>query len=375
MIKKIKDNFLLLIVFFTICGLIAGILGTLLTRLYFLEDSSSYFSQELNLNQLNNTRSSLIIRDPKKVVVNQDVKVEETLGSIERSLVSVFKEIPEEADGYYPLEDPLFVGLIITDDGWVIASLPKNIRDNFNAKLYTVITSDRKTYQVDKINILKDYAGDVVFFHLEGATNLPVRKIVPRSELSLGQSLLVVDSKKNTWPTNLSSLKRSADVLSSDSLNAFLELANNLEKDQENSFVFNLAGDLVAVIGSDKEIVPAFTYINYWQDFAKPEASSRPFLGVNYLNLSAVKISGLDSTKGALIYKKSGQAALVKNSPAALAGLQEGDIITWVNNQEVNQENDLGDLLARYKAGDVVTISYLRDNLEKQIDITLGELE
>lgn len=375
MIKKIKDNFLLLIVFFTICGLIAGILGTLLTRLYFLEDSSSYFSQELNLNQLNNTRSSLIIRDPKKVVVNQDVKVEETLGSIERSLVSVFKEIPEEADGYYPLEDPLFVGLIITDDGWVIASLPKNIRDNFNAKLYTVITSDRKTYQVDKINILKDYAGDVVFFHLEGATNLPVRKIVPRSELSLGQSLLVVDSKKNTWPTNLSSLKRSADVLSSDSLNAFLELANNLEKDQENSFVFNLAGDLVAVIGSDKEIVPAFTYINYWQDFAKPEASSRPFLGVNYLNLSAVKISGLDSTKGALIYKKNGQAALVKNSPAALAGLQEGDIITWVNNQEVNQENDLGDLLARYKAGDVVTISYLRDNLEKQIDITLGELE
>lgn len=371
-----------MIALFTICGIFAGILGTLITKLYFTDSSYlPYFDKELDLNNLNNNHSGLIIRDPKKVVVNQDLKIEETINSLSSSLVSVFKETPEKNNddknkpNYYSLEKPLFIGLVITSDGWVMSSLPDDIKENFNLKSYLAISADRKVYRIDKINILKDTTGDVIFFHLADANNLPVRKIVPRAELSLGQSLLVIDNGKNVWPTNLSSFKKSSNVLNSDSLSAFLDLANNSEAKQRNSFIFNFGGDLVAVIGADKSIVPAFTYSGYWQDFNKPGTISQPFLGINYLDLATAKILDINLNKGALIYPDSNKVAVIKGSPAAVSGLVAGDIITWVNNQEIDNTNDLADLVTKYKAGDKVTLSYMRDNQERQIDVQLGALK
>lgn len=369
-----------MIILMTACGFAAGILGTLLVR-YMVEDSYlPYFNQELDLNNLNNNRAGLVIREPKKVVVNQDLKIEETLNSVSGSLVGVFKESTvKSADAnkleYYSLEKPLFIGLIVTGDGWVISSLPDDIKETFNAKNYLAITADRKVYRIDKVNIIKDVSGDAVFFHLLEANNLPVRKTVSRSELSLGQSLLVIDNERNVWPTSLSSFKKSIGVLSSDVPQALLDLANDSEAKQRNSFIFNFAGELVAIVGTGKDVVPAFVYNNYWQDLGKQSVSGRPFLGVNYLDLSAVKILDMNVNKGALIYPGDDKVAVVKNSPAAKAGLVANDIITWVNNQEVNSENDLADLVARYRAGDKITLSYLRDGQERQVEVVLGNLE
>lgn len=364
----------------TVCGFAAGILGTLLVR-YMVEDSYlPYFNQELDLNNLNNNRAGLVIREPKKVVVNQDLKIEETLNSVSGSLVGVFKEstvksMDPNKPEYYPLEKPLFIGLIVTGDGWVVSSLPDDVKETFNTKNYLAITADRKVYKIDKINIIKDVSGDAVFFHLLEANNLPVRKTVSRSELSLGQSLLVIDNERNVWPTSLSSFKKSVGVLNSDIPQAFLNLANDSEAKQRNSFIFNFAGELVAIIGTGKDIVPAFVYNNYWQDLGKAEVSGRPFLGVNYLDLAAVKIPELNISKGALVYPGDDKLAVIKNSPAAKAGLLSGDIITWVNNQEVTSENDLADLIARYRAGDKIILSYLRSGQESQVEIVLGNLK
>lgn len=363
------------------CGMAAGIFGTLLMKNVLDNPYSSYFSQELNLNNLDGVRAGLIIRDPKKVVVNQDVKIEETFNSVAGSLMGVFKEVPLKNNtdvtklDYYLLEKPLFIGLVITGDGWVMSSLSEDLKDNFNIKNYLAIGPDRKIYRIDKINILSDSSGGVVFFHLVDANNLPVRKIAARSDLSLGQSLLVVDNNKNVWPTNLSSFKKSIGVLNSDSPRAFIDLANSSEAKQRNSFIFNLAGDLVAVIGANKEIVPAFSYNNYWQSLGQMNKLSRPFLGVNYLDLSAIKTSSINLSKGALIYPGADKVAVVKGGPAAVAGLMAGDIITWVNNQEIGPGNDLSDLIANHKPGDKITLSYVRGGQEKQVDIKLEELK
>ena len=382
MANKIKSNLLWVVVLTVVLGLTAGVCGEIITRVYILNDFSlPYFSPEVNLTDLNGNRSNLIIRDPKKVVVNEDIKITETINSLSSSLVSVFKEIVPKtgADAtkpdYYPLDRPLFKGLIITSDGWVMSSLSGDIKDDFAVKGYVVVTSDRKVYKIDKISIIKDLPGDVIFFHLAAATNLSVRKIVPRAELSLGQSLLVIDNNNNVWPTSLSSFKKTPDVLNSDSLNARIALANNSDAIQKNSFVFNLSGDLTAVISGAKEIIPAFAYDSYWQSFWKKGLATRPYLGVNYLDLSAVQIPGIILEKGALIYPSSDKVAVVKESPAALAGLLAGDIITWIDNQEINGANDLADLIAKYKPNDKITITYIRGGQEKELELKLGQLK
>ncbi len=382
MFTKIKNNIFLLIILTVVCGLVAGICGEIVTRVYFLNDFSfPYASQELNLSDLNANRSNLIIRDPKTVVVNQDVKVSETVSSLAPSLVSVFKEISPKVPtdnlkpDYYSLDNPLFLGLIITSDGWVMSSLPAELKDSFATKGYVAISSERKIYQIDKITVLKDLPGDVIFFHLREATNLLVRKIAPRAELSLGQSLIVLDNHNNVWPTTLSSFKKTPEVLNSDTLNARLLLANNSDAIQKNSFVFNLAGDLTAMIGANKEIIPAFSYSVYWQSFNAQMLAARPFLGVNYLDLATVRIPDLNLTKGALLYPASDKISVVKDSPAALVGLKAGDVITWIDNQEINATNDLADVLANYKPGDKITVTYLRAGQEKELNLKLGELK
>ncbi|MEI6529189.1 MAG: PDZ domain-containing protein [Candidatus Falkowbacteria bacterium] len=382
MINKIRKNILLVISLSVVFGLAAGACGEIITRVYFLNDFSlPYFSPDVNLTDLNNSRSNLIIRDPKKVVVNQDLKITETINSLSSSLVSVYKEIaakpsvdPLKPD-YYPLDRPLFIGLTITSDGWIMSPVPAEVKDSFAVKGFVAIASDRKIYKIDKITILKDLPGDVVFFHLENATNLPVRKIVPRAEISLGQALLVIDNNNNVWPTTLSSFKKTPDVLNSDSLNARLALANDSEAIQKNSFVFNLSGDLSAVISGTKEIIPAFAFDSYWQSFWKKGLATRPYLGINYINLSAVRIPNLNQDKGALIYPTVDKVSVVKDSPAALAGFVSGDIITWIDNQELNNASDLAELISKYKPGDKITVTYIRDAQEKVVDLKLTELK
>ena len=248
-----------------ICGLAAGALGEIITRVYILKDFSSTFSSEVNLSNLNANNSGLIIRDPKKVVVNQDVKVAETVANIRPVLVGLFKEIAttspaissQKAD-YYKLDEPLFVGLVITSDGWVMALVPADFKTDFKFKNYVVIGSDRQLYHIDKLANLKNLPGDPLVFHLAGASNLPVKKIIARADLTLGESLLAINAWDSVWPTTLNALVKTPTVLSSDSLNVRLSLADT--GNLSNSFIFDLAGDLAAVITADKQLIPAFSY-------------------------------------------------------------------------------------------------------------------
>jgi membrane-associated protease RseP (regulator of RpoE activity) len=201
-----------------------------------------------------------------------------------------------------------------------------------------------------------------------------------RADLSSGQSLLIINNPVVAWPATLISLQKvsgaladSSGVRSSDSFAGQL-VVSALGGPFKNSLIFDLAGNLTALINADSNITPAFTYSSYWQGLINPNASvGRPSLGVNYLDLSVSSPVGLNFSTGALLYPTATQPAVLKNSPAQVAGLVAGDIITWVNNQEVNASNDLADLIANYQPGDKITLTYHRAGADYLVDVKLGE--
>jgi serine protease Do len=77
--------------------------------------------------------------------------------------------------------------------------------------------------------------------------------------------------------------------------------------------------------------------------------------------------------KGALIFSASGQQglAIIANSSAAKAGLKINDIITSVSGQEISANNTLPDILYKYKKGDAVELTVLRDGQEMKIKVEL----
>ncbi|HAE14547.1 MAG: PDZ domain-containing protein [Chitinophagales bacterium] len=66
---------------------------------------------------------------------------------------------------------------------------------------------------------------------------------------------------------------------------------------------------------------------------------------------------------------------VVENSAAAAAGLQRGDIITMINDKTVESTNNLIEILSTYQPGEVINVTYLRDDSKQQATATLKENE
>lgn len=64
-----------------------------------------------------------------------------------------------------------------------------------------------------------------------------------------------------------------------------------------------------------------------------------------------------------------------KESAAAAAGLEEGDIITKVDGKDMKESEQLVEVIRAHKPGDEVTIEYLRDGKKKTAKATLKSIQ
>lgn len=101
----------------------------------------------------------------------------------------------------------------------------------------------------------------------------------------------------------------------------------------------------------------------------------RPYLGVRYTMLTddLAYQYNLETTRGAYIVPTTGSQSpsVVEDSPAAKAGLQEKDIITKINDTELNEDNSLISVLGQYSVGDTITLTLVRDGQEQTVDVSL----
>jgi 2-alkenal reductase len=59
-------------------------------------------------------------------------------------------------------------------------------------------------------------------------------------------------------------------------------------------------------------------------------------------------------------------------SPGAQAGLRQGDVLTKVNDQVIDAEHPLKTIMLRFRPGDRVRLTVVRDGREQQVEVTLG---
>ncbi|HEX8763019.1 MAG TPA: trypsin-like peptidase domain-containing protein [Candidatus Saccharimonadales bacterium] len=102
----------------------------------------------------------------------------------------------------------------------------------------------------------------------------------------------------------------------------------------------------------------------------------RPYLGVVYVTITAdmAKRYDLKSDAGAYIPPAVmiGSRSILSGSPAEKAGIKEGDIITKVDGEKVDETHSLTSLLGKHKVGDTITVTIVRDGNERPIDVTLS---
>jgi S1-C subfamily serine protease len=93
----------------------------------------------------------------------------------------------------------------------------------------------------------------------------------------------------------------------------------------------------------------------------------RPFMGVSYQNLDPQIASALNLTitDGVVVTQVD------PGTPAAQAGLQQGDVITQFDSQKIDQDHSLQNLLFTRKVGDTVTLTIMRSGKPMTVKLTL----
>ncbi len=103
----------------------------------------------------------------------------------------------------------------------------------------------------------------------------------------------------------------------------------------------------------------------------------RPFLGVRFvlINQGTQERLKLDVDHGAYLIgdEEAGLSALVPDSPAEKAGLQEKDVILAVNGKDIDESFSLPNALAEYSVGETVTLSVWRAGETLELKLTLEE--
>mgnify|MGYP001324048216 CR=1 FL=1 len=145
----------------------------------------------------------------------------------------------------------------------------------------------------------------------------------------------------------------------------------------------NINGEVIgintAITGSDNGqslgfSIPVNDIKNQISSVLSTGKIQRPYLGVAYrlIDERFAYIYNLPVQKGAYLPPSDGgQVSIVKDSPADKAGLKEKDIITKIDEKEIDEKNSLVGILGNYKPGDMVKLTVLRGNDTLTLDAKL----
>ncbi len=278
-------------------------------------------------------------------------------------------------------------GFVLTGDGLILTN--KHVVSDKNAN-YKVITTDGKDYDAKVLTTDPSY--DLAIVKID-AKNLKVVDLGDSDELEVGQRVVAIGNAlgefENTVTAGVISAK-GRPIVASDStgeereaLEGLLQTDAAINPGNSGGPLLNLKGQVIGIntAVANAENIGFAIPVN----IAKPAIDSaiktgkiiRPMIGVRYILITKdiAALNDLPVDKGAWLYSGSQlKPAVLPDSPAAKAGLKEGDIITKVADTEVDKSHGLSQLMQKYNPGDEIEITYLREGKENKVKVKLSKV-
>jgi serine protease Do len=271
-------------------------------------------------------------------------------------------------------------GFIISKDGLIVTN--KHVVSDTAGK-YQIITSDDKKYDVQKI--YRDPLNDLAIVKIDPGQNsssLQPIELGDSSHLQVGQSVVAIGTAlgefRNTVTTGvISGLSRGITAGSPfegsvERLDNVIQTDAAINPGNSGGPLLNSAGQVIgintAVSQSGQNIgfaIPINVIKDSVKNFNETGQFDRPYLGVEYRIISRDLAIMNNLPEGAYIQ------GVVQGSPADKGGLQRGDIVTKIDGKAINEKNQLSTAIAQKKVGDTITVSFYRDDENKELKITL----
>ncbi len=275
-------------------------------------------------------------------------------------------------------------GVIISSDGQILTN-NHVVALAANGGQLRVTFNDGKTVSAEILG--RDPSSDLAVIKAAGVSNLKPAKLGSSADLQVGQQVVAIGSPLGLQGTVtsgiVSALNRPVRTASSDTPGAQGDSAvfNAIQTDaainpgNSGGPLVNMSGEVIGINsaiatlsqgGSQQSgsigvgfAIPIDKARGVATQLAKGQQPSRAFLGVTVQDATG-------STPGAQI------ATVQSGSPAADAGLKEGDVITKVGDTSIDGADALVATVRGEAAGTKVTVSYVRDGATHTAEVTLG---
>ena len=361
--------------------------------------SYSTFSQTANNKAIETSKTTTALPTHFTSLVNEGivntdftVAAEQTVNAV----VHVKTKYTPKMSARQPMNDPFFdfffgrpdfynrtpqpqmgsgSGVIISQDGYIVTNnhvieksdeieVTLNDKRSFTA---TVVGTDPST----DLALLKIDADDLSPIAFGNSDNVRV-----------GEWVLAVGNPFNLTSTVtagiVSAKARNINILNSDmKIESFIQTDAAINPGNSGGALVNTAGKLIGIntaIASQTGNYAGYAFAIPSSIVSKVVADIREFgivqralLGISISDISTelAKEKKIKQLKGVYITK------IAEKSAAEKAGIKEGDIITAVNNVNVKSVAELQEQISRYRPGDWVNITLLRDEKEKNFSVEL----
>ena len=275
-------------------------------------------------------------------------------------------------------------GVIITPDGYIVT----NNHVIANATTLEVTLNNNKTYTAKLIGT--DASSDIALLKIEADEKLPFLTFADSDNTQVGEWVLAVGNPFNLNSTVtagiISAKARNISELGSDKIESFIQTDAVVNMGNSGGALVNLNGDLIGIntaISSTTGVYMGYSFAvpsniakKVVEDIKKFGLVQRGFLGVGSLDLSndlQVKTynqrnkTSLKSGKGIYV------TDVAKNSGAEDAGIKTGDIITKIDNVNIDGFSDLSLAIGSKRPGDKVSVTYIRGGKEHKTTAALKD--
>lgn len=317
--------------------------------------------------------------DNKPVTIDESSAVIDVAAKLSPAVVKItvegqstdpFGNVPTEGVGS---------GIIYDANGWILT----NRHVVSGATSLTVELKDGRQFAGTVYGI--DTLTDLAIVKVD-QTGLPTAPLGSSDALKIGQLVVAIGSPLGTYSFSVTSgivsgKGREVQVSTGTRITNLIQTDAAINPGNSGGPLADATG---AVVGINTAVATDSSGIGFAIpiDIAKPimaqavkgQALSRPWIGIRFqpIDLQLQQDQKLPVSAGALVTSGGTDPAVVADSPAAKAGLQDGDIIVAINGIKVDAEHPLDALLVQFAPGDTISLDVLRSGASLKLDLTLG---
>ena len=266
-------------------------------------------------------------------------------------------------------------GVIISEDGYIVTN-NHVVKD---ASELEITLNDKKKYKAKLIG--SDAKMDIAVLKIDANEKLPYSVFADSDNVKVGEWVLAVGNPYNLTSTVTAGIvSAKARNLDTNGIQSFIQTDAAVNPGNSGGALVNTHGELIGIntmISSQTGsyvgysfAVPSNITRKIIQDIMEFGNVQRGILGVEgaELNGSASKELGIKETQGFYIKKTT------KNSGAEKAGLQTGDIIIKLDNQNISTFAELSGYVNTKRPDDKVLVTFIRKEKTITTTVTLSKI-